>query len=44
MIEVKNVIDGISYWIYYVPKEIKRMSEIDVSKNHLQLNGQKKKY
>ncbi|WP_246832151.1 MULTISPECIES: DinB family protein [unclassified Viridibacillus] len=32
MIEVKNVIDGISYWIYYVPKEIKRMSEIDVSK------------
>ncbi|MGE7920110.1 DinB family protein [Viridibacillus sp. NPDC093762] len=32
MIEVKNVIDGINYWIYYVPKEIKRMSEIDVSK------------
>ncbi|ETT81537.1 DinB family protein [Viridibacillus sp. FSL R5-0477] len=29
---MKNVIDGISYWIYYVPKEIKRMSEIDVSK------------
>ncbi|MGG0664932.1 DinB family protein [Viridibacillus arvi] len=32
MIEVKNVIDGINYWIYYVPKEIKRMSEIDVTK------------
>ncbi|MFJ9461963.1 DinB family protein [Viridibacillus arvi] len=32
MIEVKNVIDGINYWIYYVPKEIKRMSDIDVTK------------
>ncbi|MGF9977179.1 DinB family protein [Viridibacillus arvi] len=29
---MKNVIDGINYWIYYVPKEIKRMSEIDVTK------------
>ncbi|MEK4760957.1 DinB family protein [Viridibacillus sp. FSL E2-0187] len=29
---MKNVIDGINYWIYYVPKEIKRMSDIDVTK------------
>ncbi|MBK3493971.1 DinB family protein [Viridibacillus sp. YIM B01967] len=29
---MKNVIDGINYWIYYVPKEIKRMSEVEVSK------------
>ncbi|KOO48709.1 DinB family protein [Viridibacillus arvi] len=29
---MKNVIDGINYWIYYVPKEIKSMSEIDVTK------------
>lgn len=42
MIEVNNVIDGINYWIYYVPKEFKRMSEVDVSKKSSSTKWSKK--